>query len=423
VPPGQPLASATVPAPVETPDELRALSRLAFDELARAPGGIGQVHGAIAGRVFGALGEAAAPVRLAHDAIAGAAYGAVGGAATLLGSGVDLALRRRPVQERRLSTSPRGSVVVGVVQGLRGDALERQGSALHEPMSVRVEGQIVEAEPGAIAAAFPAAGPRLVVFVHGLMESEFVWRLGAGAGGETYGSRLARDLGCTPLHVRYNSGRRVSENGRSLAALLESVVSAWPVEVSEVALIGHSMGGLVARSACHVASGEELDWVRLVRHVVSLGTPHAGAPLEQAVHYASAALHAIPETRPLAGFLRRRSAGIRDLRSGSLVDEDWRGRDPDALRAVACQEVPLLEGATHCFVAATVTRSPRHPVGRLIGDWLVLVPSASGRGRTGRIPFEAEHGLHIGGTHHLALLNHPAVYERLRAWLTPAPPA
>ena len=142
-----------------------------------------------------------------------------------------------------------------------------------------------------------------------------------------------------------------------------------------------------------------------------------GAPLAQGVHWASAALHALPETRPLAGFLRRRSAGIRDLRQGSLVDADWRDCDPDALRAAACQEVPLLEGATHCFVAATITRSGRHPVGRLLGDCLVLEPSASGRSRTRRIPFQAEHGMHLGGAHHIALLNHPAVYARLRAWL------
>jgi hypothetical protein len=142
-----------------------------------------------------------------------------------------------------------------------------------------------------------------------------------------------------------------------------------------------------------------------------------GAPLAQGVHWASAALHALPETRPLANFLRRRSAGIRDLRQGSLVDTDWRDRDPDALRADACEEVPLLEGATHCFVAGTVTANPRHPVGRLVGDYLVLESSASGRGRSRRIPFEAERGLVVGGTHHLALLNHPAVYERLRDWL------
>ena len=86
------------------------------------------------------------------------------------------------------------------------------------------------------------------------------------------------------------------------------------------------------------------------------------------------------------------------------------------------QEVPLLEGATHCFVAATVTRNPEHPVARLLGDWLVLIPSASGRSRTRRIPFREEDGLHVGGTHHLALLNHPVVYEHLLRWLEPAPP-
>jgi hypothetical protein len=47
----------------------------------------------------------------------------------------------------------------------------------------------------------------------------------------------------------------------------------------------------------------------------------------------------------------------------------------------------------------------------------VLHPSASGRGRTRRIPFRDDDGLHVGGAHHLALLNHPGVYERLRDWL------
>ena len=164
-------------------------------------------------------------------------------------------------------------------------------------------------------------------------------------------------------------------------------------------------------------------WVRHVRHVVALGTPHLGAPLERGAHRAAAALHKLPETRMLSSFLQQRSAGIRDLRHGSLVDEDWRGRDPEALRAVACKEVPLLPGATHYFVSATVTRDPKHPLGRLLGDILVLVPSASGQGKTRRIPFRDEHGHHVGGTHHLALLNHPEVYERLHGWLATAPEA
>jgi pimeloyl-ACP methyl ester carboxylesterase len=187
--------------------------------------------------------------------------------------------------------------------------------------------------------------------------------------------------------------------------------------VGELALVGHSMGGLVARSACHQAAEDDAVWVRHVRHVVSLGSPHMGAPLEQAVHWASAVLGALPETRPFSGFLRRRSAGIRDLRQGSLVDEDWEGRNPDALRAAACQEVPLLEGATHCFVTATITRSDKHPIGRLIGDTLVLVPSGSGRSRRRKLAFRDEDGFHVGGANHFALLNHPQVYDRLRDWL------
>ena len=47
-----------------------------------------------------------------------------------------------------------------------------------------------------------------------------------------------------------------------------------------------------------MASQDGAAWVPHVRHVVSLGTPHMGAPLEQAAHVASAALRALPETRP-----------------------------------------------------------------------------------------------------------------------------
>jgi pimeloyl-ACP methyl ester carboxylesterase len=281
-------------------------------------------------------------------------------------------------------------------------------------MAVRVDGLPVAPDRRALAQAFPAATPRLTIFVHGLMGEEHGWLIG---GREPYGARLQREHGITPVYVRYNSGRHISENGRSLAELLERVVAEWPVAVEEVALVGHSMGGLVSRSAAHIAALEEMAWVQHVRKVISLGSPHMGAPLEQAVHYAAFGLSRLPETRMISTFLRRRSSGIRDLRQGSLVDADWRDKDPEVLRAAACEEVPLLEGATHCFVSATVTRSARHPLGRMIGDTLVLVPSASGESRTRKLGFEAEFGLHIGATHHIALLNHPAVYEKLQAWL------
>jgi pimeloyl-ACP methyl ester carboxylesterase len=399
-------------APQEV-DEVRGLARLAFEELRGAAGGLRDFHHAISTRAFAASGPGALPARAIHDAISSGVYSGLGGAARAVGAVADAQLTSRPADESRtLSTRSRGALVLGVLNGLVGDVLDEE---LRQPMGVRVDGQPVAPTPAALREAFPSATPRLAVFLQGLMETEFAWRIG---GGEPYAARLRRDLHVTGVDVRYNTGLHISENGVLLADLLEELVRAWPVQVEEVALIGHSMGGLVARSGCHVGAERGDDWTRSVRHVVSLGSPHMGAPLAQGVHWASAMLHAVPETRPLARFLRRRSAGIRDLRQGSLVDEDWLDRDPDALAAVACKEVPLLDGATHCFVAATITRSESHPVARLIGDWLVLAPSASGRSRARRIPFDAEHGMHLGGTNHMALLNHPAVYGRLLGWLS-----
>jgi pimeloyl-ACP methyl ester carboxylesterase len=390
--------------------ELRALTTLGFDELARATGGIGSIQRAVSGRVFSAVGPGATLVRPVHQAITKGVYRGPGAGTRAAGLAAGAVAGRRsgpPVSSTRA-----GSAVIAAITGLTGDRLEEEGSPLAQPMALRVKGEPVPLEPDALAEAFPNATPDIVVFLHGLMETEFSWGTG-----ETYGTRLERDLGYTPMTVRYNSGLHISQNGRCLSELMDELVAAWPVEVERIALVGHSMGGLVARSACHRGAEDGAAWAQLVKTSVSLGTPHLGAPLEQAVHYLSAGLARLPETRPFANFLRRRSGGIRDLRQGSLVDEDWRDCDPDALRAAACAEIPLLEGATHCFISATVTRSDRHPVGRLIGDTLVLKPSATGRSRTRRIPFEEEFGMHLGGAHHFALVNHPAVYEKLRVWL------
>jgi len=366
--------------------EARELSRIARQELSSLPRGIGDIHGAIAGRVFGALGPSAAPVRFVHDTISRSVYSSVSGGLWLGATAAGVAAGRR-AGDVPLSATPRGAMAIAALNGLFGDRLEAERSPLAIEMQVRRVGETIT--------------PHVVVFLHGLGETEHAW------GSPGYGDLLDD---ATPVFIRFNTGRRISENGAALAALLDQVVRDWPVEVERVTLIGHSMGGLVARSAGHHGGA----WTRHVRHVISLGTPHTGAPLEQAVHAMSAALQLTPETRPFARFLRRRSAGIRDLRRGSLVDADWRDQDPDALRAKALTEVPLLDGVTHCFVSATITRDARHPLGRLLGDMLVLTPSAAGR----RIGFADEDGLALGGTHHLALLNHPAVARQLREWIS-----
>jgi pimeloyl-ACP methyl ester carboxylesterase len=266
--------------------------------------------------------------------------------------------------------------------------------------------------------------PRLGIFVHGLCETDDSWRVQPLSAEPwphpPYGSRLGDELGYTPLYLRYNTGLRISDNGRRLSGLIERTVEGWTTDVEEIALVGHSMGGLVARSACHYGRADDATWADHVRHVFCLGSPHLGAPLEKAANAAGYALARVPETRPLAEIVNGRSVGIKDLRFGSCVEEDWCDCDPDEFLTDRCNEVPFLDCASYYFVAATLSCDPDAPLGAIIGDLLVRYASASGAGRNRRIPFELDNGRHLGGVNHFQLLNHPAVYEQIRVWLAGA---
>ena len=162
-------------------NELRALNRLAFDELGGIPRGIGQIHQGIAQRAFWAVGPMGRPVKLAHDAMSRRVYSALGASSSLLGRAADAAMARRRVGEHlALSTTRPGSAMLGALHGLIGDELERDGSALHQPAAVRLDGEPVPLDPQSVHRSFPDATPWPVVFLHGLMETEFSWSLGAG---------------------------------------------------------------------------------------------------------------------------------------------------------------------------------------------------------------------------------------------------
>jgi pimeloyl-ACP methyl ester carboxylesterase len=257
-------------------------------------------------------------------------------------------------------------------------------------MAVRVDGRDLPLDPDAIADAFPQATGRVVVFTHGLGESELAWRLRARARGGTYATRLREAHGTTAVFVRANTGLPIADNGTHLADLLAELVAGWPVAVERIDLIGHSMGGLIGRCACHVAAARRDAWLDALEVTVTLGTPHLGAPLEQGAARAAELLALVPETAPLGTIIDSRSAGINDLRVG--LDH------------------PHHEGARHYAVAATLTASERHLVARALGDALVLMPSAHGG-------FAEDVIAHVGGIDHLALLNDPRVEEHLLGWL------
>jgi hypothetical protein len=401
-------------------DETKALGDLAGDAAAGIAGQVRDVHAGIARRVFGALrvlGPAAEPARLIHDGVSRAAYAAAGSlAGGLVRGGADALSLTRSEDDPSLSDSARGRLAVGAINGMWGDRLRGRRSVLETPMAVRRAGRDVALDADGLGDAFPDATPRIAVFVHGLCETEDAWRLGSGRV-VPYGDRLRADLGYTPVYVRYNSGLHISANGRRLAALLDELTAHWPVDVAEVALISHSMGGLVGRGACHYAAAG--SWRERVRHVFTLGAPHKGAPLELGANAVCHAASRVPELTPFAAPIRARAVGVKDLGYGYIVDEDWLGHDPDAFWANTGTIVPFLETANHYFVSATLSREADAPVGRLVGDLLVLHSSAwAHAGRGERLQFPVDQYTHVGGANHFDLLNHPAVYEQLKKWLS-----
>lgn len=409
-------------------DEARDMSRLLGVTLAGGTARIHEAHSGVAGRVFRTLGPVAAPVRVVHDAVARASYGGVGRAL----SGATRAAGHATAtvtSGRALDSIPAARVGLAILNGAHGDIVQREAPALALRMTVRHDGRDVALDPASLRSAFPQATGGIVVFLHGLTETEGAWCFKAlrhhGRRDVTYGTLLHEDLGLTPVFVRYSTGLHISDNGRSLDRLLAALVDAWPVPAQDVVLVGHSMGGLVARSALHQAGSGTADgraWTTLVRDTITLGTPHLGAPLERGVHRLTHTLGRLPETRPLAKVLGARSVGIKDLRRGTLVEADWLDQDLDARTPGRHTHVPLHDGARHFVVAATLTRDPAARAAELLGD--LLVPPTSALGDTGgddRLAFPPDHVHRLGGVHHFDLLNHPLVYEQIRQWLVRRP--
>jgi pimeloyl-ACP methyl ester carboxylesterase len=235
------------------------------------------------------------------------------------------------------------------------------------------------------------------------MQTERCWR------GTDTRPGLSRSLedhpDLTPVSVRYNTGRAIAANGARLASLLEEIHAGWPQPVASIALVGHSMGGLVIRSACAAASRAGHAWIEAVSDVVTIGSPHGGAPLEKLVSAAAWGLSVAPQTRPLADFLDTRSQGIKDLRAGSI------GYTPDEELSEAAQPSHV----RHHFVAGVITTNPAHPFGAVVGD-LMVRPASSTRAPT----VAPANVVVLGGASHFDLLHEPAVIDRVMAWLAPS---
>jgi hypothetical protein len=308
---------------------------------------------------------------------------------------------------------------IGAANGLVGDGLEQRSSSWALPMTLRgADGAVLDLDRP-LAEQLPAHSGAVLLLVHGLMATEHRFRFRDPEDADRtvdYGTLMAR-RGVTPLYLRYNSGRHISENGRDLARLLQRLFDDWPEPLRELNLLGHSLGGLVIRSATHYGAEEDLAWTDVTRRIFLLGTPHAGSPLEKAGNVLTSVLGALPFVRVIAEVGNRRSAGIKDLRFAGLVDEDWNDRHPDALTWPRRTHVPLLAGARHYVAVAALGSNPDHPVSKILGDVLVTQFSAHGHVMLGTPHrFPDSHVRVFSATSHLRIAACPVVFEQILQW-------
>lgn len=375
------------------------------------------------------LKAAVAPLEHIQQRITHGIYQAVRQAGSLLlQSAIQLEQQLDEEQHPRLqragTDSPAGAAVQSAINGAIGDYLEQTNNALSLDMAFYQNQQALELSHEALRTAYPHATNKLCILVHGVCCNESAWQLFSEQHWQQthvdFGQFLQRDFGYTPFYLRYNSGRHISDNGRDLDRLIEQLCEAYPVAIEDIVLIGHSMGGLVSRSATHYASTSHTQWHTKLSHVICLGSPHLGAPLEQVAHLGTALLEQLPMTQGIAKIIKQRSLGIKDLRYGYVTDEDWKDQDQDDLSGNRRIRAMQLQHVHYGFIGGSLSQSVEHPIAHSLGDLLVPVKSATGNHSEEplAVPHSPGYFKLFGSINHLALPNHPKVYEQIKQWLS-----
>jgi pimeloyl-ACP methyl ester carboxylesterase len=393
------------PKPHRTPhlraSDLRGAGRLAVDATLGLTNLVENLHHNIL-RVPGPLGTAS---ERPAGGITGLVYRSIRGVTRLVGGSVDALLGQLValLGSAEHPASAEREAVLAALNGVLGDHLDASANPLAITMQLRHHGHALVLDRAGLAQAVPQPRRRVLLMLHGLCMNAQQWC----CQGHDHGALLAAEGGYTALYLNYNSGRHIADNGRLLADQLQALADAWPVPLDELVMLGHSMGGLVARSACHQAMQRGDRWPQRLTKMVFLGSPHQGAPLERGGHWIDLILGASPYTAAFARLSTLRSAGITDLRHGSLL-----ATDPQA-------HVPLPTGVACYAIAGSLGSKAGALREALLGDGLVPVASALGRHRlkSRRLAFAPDQQWIGQGIGHLDLLARAKVMEPLRRWL------
>lgn len=303
--------------------------------------------------------------------------------------------------------SASAQALLAALNGVLGDYLFVRENPLAIPMHFRREGKILSDEQ--LLEIINQSNGKLLIMIHGLCMNDLQWC----REGHDHGAELAKESGMGAIYLHYNSGRHISDNGKQFAGLLETLVDLTDKKLN-LNILAHSMGGLVSRSAFHVAENSGHKWPERLKKLVFLGTPHHGAALEKAGNWIDLILGAHSYTVPFARLVKVRSAGITDLRYGNVQESDW--HTTERFEFSGDQRLPLpLPDTVQCFAVAT---SAKDSINYPLGDGLVRIKSGLGEHQN------TDFHLKIPDTrkwtetniNHMQLLSDAKVYQVLKTW-------
>jgi len=347
--------------------------------------------------------------------LSGFIYWVIRGITQLVGGGVDrtlslleknlltdLYLSKTDKPEHKIDDTRR-QIMLSIVNGVLGDYLVQK----ENPLAI----SMVLNQP------IKTNSDSSLLLIHGLCMNSQQWE----KKGLNYGKQLSATLGFNLFSLDYNSGKHISENGQELSEKLEALYLTNELG-SELHVLAHSMGGLVIRSAVYYAENSGKNWVKLVKKIIFLGTPHHGAPLEVGGNWFESLLEISDYSKPFARLGQIRSSGITDLRYGNLTDEDWKFNDRFNRSHDPRLPIPLSESIQWYAIAGTVSAESELLNSSFVGDGLVPINSALGISRFERhqLQFPESHTLVLKGVAHLALLGNEQVYVQVLSWMKEA---
>lgn len=388
--------------PKNLSSDLQGISQLSIDTVKGITKVVESLHSTISANtpILGSHKEKA-------SGLTGAIYKSINAVTHLLGEGINAVLNKTSQMQDEYSGAHKLSktreAVAAAMNGVLGDHFDEGDNPLAIQMSFRINGQALNKNQ--LQEVFNNTENTITVLIHGLCMNDLQWT----RDGHNHGDLLEQELGHTVIYLHYNSGLHVSENGRQLSELLYELELDDSVSIN---LLCHSMGGLVARSACYYAKTLNHSWSSSVDKMIFLGTPHHGAILAKGGHWADVFLQISPYSAPFAKITKVRSNGLHDLRHGYVKDEDWQVVEERTI-------VPLLENI-ECYAIATTTSeyaSKYHE--KIVGDGLVSINSALGIHKDKKLDLKIAKqnqwtSPNIG---HMQQLSHKEIYQVIENWM------